>query len=154
MFGSSEVLARGWNINFSAPLSLSALLLIIVSACGSDDPSRNSVIVTVMAAEIEGILIEEDGCLRINGSRPASRAIVWQKDVLAVERQGDALLIDVLGYGPDRQPLPTITWRLGDEIRGGGGLTGAQVADEHAGAGFSERCEGPYWLLGAADPVE
>ena len=99
-----------------------------------------------MAAAIGGILIEEDGCLRVAGpSGTGGDAIVWQKDVLRIERRRDT--VDIFGAVSG---TPITTWRLGDTIRGGGGLTGPQVADEHVGAGFSERCEGPYFLMGAA----
>ena len=124
-------------MNYSVLPLLLALLIFVGFACGSDDPP---VVVTVLAAAIGGSLIEEDGCLRI-GDSSGSNAIVWQKDVLEVERQGNTFQI-IKG---DKQP---VTWRLGDEIRSGGGFIGSEVADEHAGAGFSERCPGPYWLLG------
>ena len=137
-------------MNQSAPISLSALLLllIIASACTSDDPP---VEVTIMAAEIEGILIEEDGCLRITGaSGTGGDAIVWQKDVLRIERQGDEVLI-FKSRRPDAPPTPTAIWRLGDTVRGGGGMTRAEIADDHVGAGFSDRCEEPYFLMGVAN---
>ena len=124
-------------MNYSVLPLLLALLIFVGFACGSDDPP---VVVTVLAAAIGGSLIEEDGCLRI-GDSSGSDAIVWQRDVLEVERQGNTFQI----IESDKQP---VTWRLGDEISGGGGQIGAQIADEHAGAGFSERCPGPYWLLG------
>ena len=133
-------------MRFSALLSLSVLLLLLSSACGSDDPP---VVATVNTALAYGTLIEEDGCLRITGSSgTGGTGIVWQKDVLEVERRGDTVRI----FAGDRQ---LVTWRLGDEIRGGGRGADAQLADEHAGTGFSERCPGPYWLLGSVDdPVE
>ena len=112
-------------------------------ACDLDDSSLNSNEVVVMTAAISGILAEEDGCLRITGpSGTGGDAIVWQKDVLRIERRGD--MVDIF----DRSDAPLATWRLGDTIRGGGGEIRAQTADDHAGAGFSERCPGPYWLLG------
>ena len=127
-----------------ALLPLSALLVVLAFACSSDE----RVVITVMAARIGGILTEEDGCLRITGSDSDSgTAIVWQKDALEVERRGDTFQI-IKGD-------QSVTWRLGDEIVGGGGGIRARIADEHAGAGFSERCPGPYWLLGMVrDPVE
>lgn len=105
-----------------------------------------------MGAEISGILVDEDGCLRVDtrpGTNVEKKVIVWQKDVLSIERRGIA--VDLFGGGE----TPITTWRLGDEIRGGGGSISRQIAGEHAGAGFSERCEGPYFLLGSVDdPVE
>lgn len=131
-------------MNYTALLSLSALLMMIIgSACASDDPSRNPVIVTVMTAEVGGILAEENGCLRITDSTGGD-AIVWQKDVLKIERQGDTLLIARL----HDENAQTVTWKLGDMVRGGGGEIRAQIADDHAGAGFSERCPGPYFMVG------
>ncbi len=134
-------------MNYPVLLSISALLLILASACGSDDPP---VKVTVMTAGISGTFIEEDGCLRVTGqSGTGGDAIVWQKEVLEIERRGDAFDI----FKPSGTRIAT--WRLGDEIRGGGGSIRRRIADEHAGAGFSERCEGPYFLLGLVDdPVE
>ena len=128
-------------------LSLSALLLIIVFACGSDDPRRDLLGVTRIAAEVTGILTEDNDCLRINAT-PGSigYAIVWQKDVFSVERRGNAVLIVDLNP-PVGPPSPTVIWRLGDEIFAGGGATTPEGADYHAGAGFSERCAGPYSLV-------
>ncbi len=131
----------------SIPLSLLALLLIIGFACGSDDPP---VIITVMAAEISGFLEEEDGCLRITGpSGTGGDAIVWQKDVLAIERRGDT--VDIYAGEVSDGEAPIASWRLGDPIIGGGGYLHSRthVVDEHAGPGFREMCEGPYFLLGS-----
>ena len=131
------------NLKRTALLSLSALLMIIGSACVSDDPP---VEVTVMTARISGTFIEEDGCLRVTGpSGTGGDAIVWQKEVLEIERRGDA--VDI--FKPNGTRITT--WRLGDKIRGGGGSISRRIVDEHAGAGFSERCEGPYFLLGLVD---
>ncbi len=135
----------------SIPLSLLALLMIIAFACGSDGPDDRPVEPTVMAAEISGFLGEENGCLRVRrhpnpGSKAPTTAIVWQKDVLAIERQGDT--VDIYAGEVSDGETPIASWRLGDEIRGGGGSISRQIADEHAGAGFSETCEGPYFLVG------
>ena len=102
-----------------------------------------------VAAQIEGILTEENGCLRVTSDHdrePQGRALVWQKPLFKIERRGDNVLIVDL-FGPNRQPAPTVIWRLGDMIRGGGGVIGPAGADDHAGAGFSERCAGPYFLV-------
>ena len=126
---------------------LSALLLIVGSACDSDDPQR--VVVTRWTAEIEGILTEENGCLRVTSDHdrePQGQALVWQKSLFNIERRGDNVLIVDL-FGPNRQPAPTVIWRLGDMIRGGGGVIGPAGADDHTGAGFSERCVSPYFLV-------
>ena len=133
------------------PLSLSALLMIIASACGLDGPDDRPVEPTVMAAEISGFLEEENGCLRVRiypnpGSKAPTTAIVWQKDVLAIERRGDT--VDIYAGEVSDSEAPIASWQLGDEIRGGGGSISRRIADEHAGAGFSERCEGPYFLVG------
>ena len=109
-------------------------------------PPQNLVEATRVLALIEGILAEEDGCLRITESGTGGDAIVWQKDVFSIERRGDAVLIVDL-FGTNGQPSPTVIWRLGDMIRAAGGTTGLQGADDHAGAGFSERCAGPYSLV-------
>ena len=134
-------------MNYSILLVLSISLLIVGSACGSDDQQR--VVVTRWAAQIEGILTEENGCLRVTSDHdrePQGRALVWQKPLFNIERRGDNVLIVDL-FGPNRQPAPTVIWRLGDMIRGGGGVIGPAGADDHAGAGFSERCAGPYFLV-------
>ena len=129
---------------------LSISLLIVGSACGSDDPRR--VVVTRWAAQIEGILTEENGCLRVTSDHdrePQGRALVWQKPLFKIERRGDNVLIVDL-FGPNGQPSPTVVWRLGDMIRGGGGeIEGPSYdyLDDHAEAGFSERCAGPYFLV-------
>ena len=131
-------------MNYSALLSLSALLMIIGSACGSDDPPRSPTRVT---AKLDGILAEENGCLRvIVPYSERSRALVWQKDIFKIERRGDAVLIVDLNP-PNGRPSPTVIWRLGDMIRAGGGASGPEGADRHAGAGFSERCAGPYFMV-------
>ena len=129
-----------------AIVALSALLLQIVGfACTSDDPPF---VVTVMAAKVGGILIEEDGCLRITDSSGiGGNAIVWQNDVLAIEWQGDT--VDIYKGEVDDGEAPIASWRLGDLVIGGGGVIRPEIADEHAGAGFSERCEGPYSLIGS-----
>lgn len=138
-------------MNYWAPLSLLTLLMIIASACGSADPDDPLVEATVMAAAISGILVEEDSCLRVDrypnpGSITPSTTIVWQKHVLTIERRGD--LVDIYKGEVSDGEAPIASWRLGDEIIGGGGSISRRIADEHAGAGFSERCEGPYFLLG------
>ncbi len=127
--------------------SLSALLLVIGSACVWDAPP---VVPTVYVAGIEGILIEEDGCLRIDGSSESiGYAIVWQKDVLAIERRGDT--VDIYKGEISDGETPIASWRLGDPLFGGGRTIGPEIADEHAGVGFSERCEGPYWFMGSIE---
>ena len=135
------------------PLSLAAVLMIIASSCDSDGPDDRLVEPTVMAAEISGFLEEENGCLRVRrhpnpGSKAPTTAIVWQKDVLAIER-GDR--VDIYAGEVSDSEAPIASWQLGDEIRGGGGSISRRIADEHAGAGFSERCEGPYFLVGSVD---
>ena len=91
-------------------------VLIIGSACASDDPSPNPVIVTVMTAEIGGILAEEDGCLRITDSSGiGGDAIVWQKDIFEIERRGNMLLIADL-YDENAQPVTLATWGHGQEL--------------------------------------
>ena len=123
-------------------LSLSTLLLLIIGcACVSDD----KVVTTRLTAEIDGILVNEGGCLRVKGSDSYSRAPVWHKEIFKTERRGDAVLIVELS--PNGQPSPAVIWRLGDMIRGGGGATSSEGADDHAGAGFSERCAGPYFVV-------
>ncbi len=68
--------------------------------------------------------------------------LLWQKDIFEIERQGDTLtIIDV--FKDNAQP---VTWKLGDMVSGGGGMTGSQGGDYHAKAGFSERYPGPYFL--------
>ena len=129
-------------MSYPIPVSLSVLLLILVFACGSDE----RVVATRLTAEIDGILAEEDGCIRVIEPHSESTAVVWHKEIFKTERLGDAVLIvDLLG--PNGQPSPTVIWRLGDMIRGGGGATSSEGADDHAGAGFSERCAGPYFVL-------
>ena len=132
-------------MNCLIPLSLSALLLIIGFACVRDDPP---VVARVYLVRIEGKLSEVDGCLRINGS-PGSigDAIVWQKDVLAIERRGDT--VDIYAGEVSDGEAPIASWRLGDPLIGGGRSIGPEIANEHAGTGFSERCEEPYWLMGS-----
>ena len=138
----SKLAARG----VSLPLGVSVVQTEYLSNPTANSSTPLPVVVTVMAAAIGGSLAEEDGCLRINRSRDSiGSAIVWQKDVLRIERRGD--MVDIF----DRSEAPIATWRLGDMIRGGGGSIGPEVADLHAGAGFSERCEGPYFLLGSVD---
>ena len=135
------------NLKLIALLPLS-VVLAIGSACVWDDPP---VVATVNLARTEGNLSEVDGCLRINGS-PGSigDAIVWQKDVLTVERRGDTVDIYAGIYAGNVSDgeSPIASLRLGDSLIGGGRGIGPEMADEHAGAGFSERCPGPYWLLG------
>ena len=183
-------------------LWLTTLLLILASACGSDDPAfiasetsvnvpagqsatsltgptavasptpvamatprpaaespatesrlQNLVEATRTTSELTGILTEEDGCLRVKADydppKSQGRALVWQKDIFEVERRADTLVIVDL-FGQNGQPSSPVTWRLGDMIRGGGGVIDGpsdDFVDDHAGAGFSERCAGPYFLV-------
>ena len=115
------------------------------SACVWDDPP---VEVTVYVVGIEGKLSEVGGCLRIDGSSGSiGYAIVWQKDVLEIERRGDT--VDIYKGEVSDGEAPIASWRLGDPLIGGGRPIGPEIADEHAGTGFSERCEGSYWLMGS-----
>ena len=110
-------------------------------------PPRNLVEATRIVGGVFGTLVEKGGCLRLAGSSgTGGYAIVWQKDIFNIERRGDAVLIVDL-FGPSGRPSPTVIWRLGDEIRAAGGETSSEGADDHAGAGFSERCPGPYTLV-------
>ena len=102
---------------------------------------------------LTGILTEENGCLRVKSDHDApdsqGQALVWQKDIFEVERRADTLVIVDL-FGQNGQPSPPVTWRLGDMIRGGGGAIEGpsyDYLDDHAEAGFSERCAGPYFLV-------
>ena len=129
---------------YTALLSLLALLLLsISSACVSDD----RVVVTRLTAELSGILTEEDGCLRVIGPDSYSPAPVWHKEIFKTERREDAVLIVELLPNGQQSQSPTVVWRLGDMISGGGGATSSEGADDHAGAGFSERCAGPYFVV-------
>ena len=109
-------------------------------------PPQNLVEATRVLALIEGILAEENDCLRITESGTGGDAIVWQKEVFGIERRRDAVLIVDL-FGSNGQPSPTVIWRLGDEISAAGRVITSEGADEHAGAGFSEKCPGPYWMV-------
>ena len=123
--------------------------MIIGFACGSDDPP---VKITVLAADISGILVEEDGCLRISGGSTGGWAIVGQKTIYdRIERRGDEVLFGRVNPSDGTTTIKAIL-RLGDEIDGGGGGVRPEIADLHEGAGFSERCPGPYWLLGNIKP--
>ena len=171
-------------MNLMVRLWLTTLLLILASACGSDDPAgqsatsstsptavatatarpaaerpatesrlRNLVEPTRVTSLLTGILTEEDGCLRVKADydppNSQGRSLVWQKDIFEVERRADTLVIVDL-FGQNGQPSPPVTWRLGDMIRGGGGAIDGpsdDFVDDHAGAGFSERCAGPYFLV-------
>ena len=189
-------------MNLMVRLWLTTLLLILASACGSDDPAfiasatsvnvpagqsatsstgptavasptpaamatarpaaespatesrlQNLVEPTRVLSLLTGILTEENGCLRVKSDHDAPKsqgqALVWQKDIFEVERRADTLVIVDL-FGQNGQPSPPVTWRLGDMIRGGGGAIEGpsyDYLDDHAEAGFSERCAGPYFLV-------
>ncbi len=172
-------------MNYLILLWLSAVPLIFVGACVSDDPAINAsatsatiptsvaspnpvamvsakpttdsaaaasppanfVEPTRWAASLDGVLTEENGCLRVTsvyGTESIDQTIVWQRGIFEVERRGDALqIVDLIGRSG--QPSPPVTWRLGEMIRGGGGVI--DLPDDHAGIGFSERCPGPYFLV-------
>ncbi len=144
-------------MNFSILLWLLISLLTLGSTSGSDDPAliasatesppRNLVEATRTTAELAGILTDEYGCLRVTSAdalESQSQVLVWQKDIFEIDRRADTLLIVDL-FGRKGQPSYPVTWQLGDMIRGGGGVIGAP--DDHAGAGFIERCAGPYFLV-------
>ena len=108
---------------------------------------------TRVLSSLTGILTEANGCLRVKSDHdaPESRgqALVWQKGIFEVERRADTLVIVDL-FGQSGQPSPPVTWRLGDMIRGAGGaIEGPSYGylDDHAEAGFSDRCAGPYFLI-------
>ncbi len=129
----------------TAGLAAVVMLLVACNAETSDPP----IVVTRQMAEIQGILIDEGGCLRvIPPDRPdgPSWALVWQKDIFEVTRSGDEITI-VDQFGRNGGPDEPVIWRLGEEIRGGGGEARLSGAIEHAGAEFPEKCAGPYWLI-------
>ena len=126
---------------------LSAVIVLLV-AC-SAEPTDPLIEATRQLALLQGILIEDAGCLRVAPpDRPDGPgwAVVWQKDIFEVTRSGDEITIVDL-FGRNGQPNEPVIWRLGEVIRGGGGEARLPGAIEHAGAEFPEKCAGPYWLV-------
>ena len=130
-----------------ANAGVAAVLLLLV-ACTAEPPDP-LILATRWAALLEGTLVEEDGCLRVESpdrQDVTSTALVWQMDIFEVTRSGDEVTIVDL-YGDNGQPGEPVIWRLGQTLRiGGGELRRAGVID-HAGADFPEKCVGPYWLV-------
>jgi hypothetical protein len=107
------------------------------------------VVVTRIMAMVSGILVEEDGCLRIyedwETDRP-SRAIVWQKHLFDISRVEDEIRIVDREVG--NQENPTV-WKLGEHIRTSGGESGGP--GDYGYTEFQERCEGPFTFVSGAE---
>ena len=92
-----------------------------------------------MDALLQGKLVAEEGCLRVQTSDNDSYLVIWQPDYFLNDNKGQIEILDREG-----QPVA----RLGEEIRmGGGGASGPEF-DIYLREAIPSRCKGPYWLMG------
>ena len=140
--------ARSFGKRLSVAGSAAVMVIAMFAAC-AEQPTDPPIIVTRWTALLEGTLIEEAGCLRVTGpDQPdgPSRALVWQKDIFEVTRSGDEVtIVDLIGN--NGQPDEPMIWRIGNDIRAGGGELRLGGVIDHAGEEFAEKCVGPYWLF-------
>jgi hypothetical protein len=95
-----------------------------------------------MAALLEGTLIVEQGCLRVQPAwEGPSYLVIWQPDYYLTDTAGALEILDRSG---------AVVARVGEPIRMGGGETSAGVAElsPQLVAPIPPECGGPYWIMG------
>ncbi|MCD4753702.1 MAG: hypothetical protein K8R40_11575 [Anaerolineaceae bacterium] len=112
-------------------------------------PTLKEPATSYMEAELSGELALVDGCLRINDGYD-DYLIVWPYGFgLSINENGIIQVIDDTGH-----PI----MKVGDKVKvggGGGEMSGEDSGDISAFSGHlpSDRCPGPYWILGEIDEV-
>ena len=130
---------------------LVATFLLLVAGCSSGDKEMTAddlIRTTRIAAEVTGVLVEQDGCLRLAqdaSSDSPSKAIVWQKDVFEIERSDDEVRIRNVNYGDGES---RVVWKIGERVRTSGGEFHGR--EFHASEEFLQRCVGPYVFVSGA----
>jgi hypothetical protein len=97
---------------------------------------------STMAALMEGTLIIEDGCLKIDPSYPGENMLViWQADYFLTDKKGTLTILDEQGK--------ETAW-VGEAIQMGGGEVGLgpELQDQLREPAPSECFEGKVWLMG------
>lgn len=87
-----------------------------------------------MDAELVGELVLEDGCLRVGDD-----LLVWPHGFSLSTEDGVIQIIDDNG-----QPI----MRVGDKIKLGGGEMPSERIAKYSAELPSDRCSGPYWIVG------
>ena len=95
-----------------------------------------------MAALMEGTLIIEDGCLKIDPSFPGKNMLViWQADYFLTDNKGTLTILDEQGE--------EVAW-VGETIQMGGGEVGLgpELQDQLRAPAPAECFDGKVWLMG------
>jgi hypothetical protein len=95
-----------------------------------------------MTAVTGGILRIVDGCIRVGPSDANSTLLVWPPDQHEVTTVGDEVhIFDRLSFED-----PIVVWRLGEDVRvGGGAIESLDLPHEELPSECARR---PYWLVG------
>jgi hypothetical protein len=123
-------------------VSMMLALLLVSSSCysaQSDTPYfpvlRGKVGMEALAT---GMLILEDGYLRLSPSYSDDNfLIIWPKGY-SLDKNGDEIrILDEEGQ---------VVARVGDNISAGGGEVGKGIVEKFIDKHLPDDCEGPYWL--------
>jgi hypothetical protein len=101
------------------------------------------VILTAMAAGLDGKLVEIDGCLRVKGSeQDVGSALVWPPDYEMTIEDGQVRVVSGLVSGERRE----VILKIGEKVTLSGGIVAN--LDEQLKGTIPANCPGPYWAVG------
>ncbi|MFZ6030992.1 MAG: hypothetical protein ACOYYS_25065 [Chloroflexota bacterium] len=137
----------GWLI-----LPVGVLVILLLTACQGTStqtepvdtsepvfPVQREAQADTMGALLVGELVLVDNCLRAQSDDGADYLPIWPQG-FSLRGEGQALQI----VGADNQAIASI----GDTLQIGGGEIPAETADSLTVAPVTDRCSGPYWLVG------
>ncbi len=99
-----------------------------------------------MDALATGILILEDGYLRLSKSYSDDTSLIIWPVGYSLEKENDEVrILDEDG---------NVVAHVGDNISAGGGEVNKEIAEKYTGKSLPDDCEGPYWLSGDVSITE
>lgn len=113
-------------------------VLLAITACNIG-PQRE-----YMEALIEGKLVYDEGCLRIEHSNGSYLLVLHDGFSVGADEEGTLIVDD------DGQTVA----RIGDYVSIGGGESSAGLAGDVTVKGTPGGCDGPYWLVGESIRVD
>jgi hypothetical protein len=97
-----------------------------------------------MQALLEGLLVVQDGCVRVKNAYGGNHLIIWQVDYFLNNRAGVLEILD--GEG-------TAVARVGEAIRMGGGSVPVENFERDLREPLPSACPGPYWVMGEIETL-
>jgi hypothetical protein len=130
---------------------LALMLVLLASGCEANKPDGEvQPVFTRMAAQLQGTVTYEDGCMKINADAPnGGNTLVWPLDQYSVEIKSDRVVFE------DLTPSDTSgEWIFGTHIMIGGGESGIgppHITPDFPHLPIPDHCTGKLWIIGDAN---